>query len=74
MQQERSPGFCLILDNSISYLAFRFNVEEVMAEYPGLLNVARDYLNAFIQPEQIMPTDVKILTGWLKEQLKPLEG
>ena len=64
----------LILDDPISYMEFRFNVEEVLHEFPGLLEVARAYLDTFVQPDFIFKTDRNIMTSWLRRQLANLEG
>lgn len=60
--QKVVKGILFVLENeSITYAIFSGVVNEYIGEYPGLLDVAQDYLKVFNIDKQIYPKDLLIL-------------
>ena len=64
-----------ILDNPVSYAFFKAGVDEKVALYPGLLEIATVYFSELGGLTQIMyRTDRDILIGFLDKQIEILGG
>lgn len=64
-----------ILDEPISYTFFIFEVEQYIRQYPGMIDVAKDFLkelDKLIEP--IAAFDRTLLIYWLDEQIVSLQG
>lgn len=63
-----------LLENPISYPAFRWGVYESLERYPGLLDVADSYLSYFADFDiNMYQEDRKLIVGWLDKRIAVLE-
>lgn len=61
-----------MLNDPVSYAAFKTELLKQVAQYPGLIEVAMIYLNAFDIDADIYRVDRDILVSWLDKRLEVL--
>ncbi len=64
-----------VLNDPVSYAFFKAKVDEKMARYPGLIEVAVVYFNELSALDDVMFTgDKLLLIGWMDQQIRLLGG
>ena len=62
-----------ILGGPITYSAFKSELLNLSAQYPGMLEIGQGVLNTFVMPKIMHPKDVEILTVWLDNRIAELK-
>ncbi|MCG8643228.1 MAG: hypothetical protein MI862_26115 [Desulfobacterales bacterium] len=60
------------LDGSITYAVFKSRIQQATESFPGLLDVAKSYLDEFSLSNQMYDADREILQTWLTNRIKSL--
>jgi len=63
-----------ILENPVSYLFFKGEVEKTLIKYPGLFEVAQIYMTELTSPQIMYSTDREMLSNWLGDRIAGLEA
>ena len=63
-----------ILNNPISYLYFKARADAVFIKHPGMLTIARIYIDDFVSPQIMTAKDRKILQRWFEARIAGLEA
>lgn len=62
-----------ILDNPVSYVFFKTEVEKYVSKYPGLLDVTQYYIDRFVDTKMMYRADRDLLIAWLDKQVEILK-
>lgn len=62
-----------VIDNPVSYLFFKTELEKSFAKVPGLFEVTEDYINNFVNPQIMHDKDREILMAFLDNRIDELE-
>ena len=60
------------LDGSVTYAVFKSRIQQATESFPGLLDVAKSYLDEFSLSNQVYDADREILRTWLTNRIKSL--
>lgn len=62
-----------ILENPVSYLFFRSQINKSLIKYPGLFIVADSYLDELKSPKIMYSLDRAMLRSWIDKKVRGLE-